>query len=59
MNAKEKLQGVRRLRAEYERRGDDIPRCFEYEGVLLDTGKVIDKLCEFAERDVTQSGGAS
>ncbi len=59
MNAEEKLQKVRRLRAEYERRGDDIPKCFMYEGVLLDTGKAIEKLCEFAERDVAQSGGAS
>ena len=59
MNAEEKLQKVRRLRAQFEQRGDGASKCFEYEGVLLDTGKVIDKLCEFAERDLAQSGGAS
>ena len=59
MNDEEKLQRVRRLRAQFEQRGDEAPKCFEYKGVLLDTGKVLDKLCEFAERDLAQSGDAS
>ena len=39
--------------------GDAIPECFEFEGKLLDTGKVIEKLMEFCERDLAQSGGVS
>ncbi len=44
------------IKAEKERPGNTIPDCFEYEGKLLDTSKVIDWFCKHYEGEVVQSG---
>ncbi len=46
------------IKAEKERPGNTMPDCFEYEGKLLDTSKVIEGLCKLYQRQVAQSGGA-
>ncbi len=56
--AQESLDEMLRIKAEKERPGNTMPDCFEYEGKLLDTSKVIDWFCKHYERQVAQSGGA-
>ncbi len=46
------------IKAEKERPGNTMPDCFEYEGKLLDTSKVIDWFCKHFEKQVAQSGDA-
>ena len=46
------------IKAEKERPGNTMPDCFEYEGKLLETSKVIDWFCKHYERKLAQSGGA-
>ncbi len=44
------------IKAEKERPGNTMPDCFEYEGKLLETSKVIEWLCKHYEGKVAQSG---
>ncbi len=52
----EKLDEMLLIKAEKERPGNTMPDCFEYEGKLLETSKVIDWFCKHYERQVAQSG---
>jgi hypothetical protein len=46
-----------RIKAEKERPGNTMPRCFEYEGRVLDTSTIIDGLCKHFEQQVAQESG--
>ncbi|MCZ6762380.1 MAG: hypothetical protein O7C03_05190 [Gammaproteobacteria bacterium] len=52
----EKLDEMLLIKAEKERPGNTMPDCFEYEGKLLETSKVIEWFCKHYEGKVAQSG---
>ncbi len=52
----EQLDEILQLKAEKERPGNTMPDCFEYEGKLLETSKVIEWFCKHYEGKVAQSG---
>ncbi len=54
--AQKNLDEMLRIKAEKERPGNTMPDCFEYEGKLLETSKVIEWFCKHYEGKVAQSG---
>ncbi len=58
INYREELNEMLLIKAEKERPGNTMPRCFEYERRVLDTSTIIDGLCKYFEKQVSQSGGA-
>ncbi len=55
--AQKNLAGMLRIKAEKKRSGNTMPRCFEYEGRVLDTSTIIDGLCKHFEQQVDQESG--
>ncbi len=55
--AQKNLAGMLRIKAEKERPGNTMPRCFEYEGRVLDTSAVIEWMCNYFEQQVAQESG--
>ncbi len=54
--AQKSLDEMLLIKAEKERPGNTMPDCFEYEGKLLETSKVIEWFCKHYEGKVAQSG---
>ncbi len=50
--AQKNLDEMLLIKAEKERPGNTMPDCFEYEGNLLETSKVIDWFCKHFEQQV-------
>ncbi len=55
--AQKNLAGMLRIKAEKEGPGNTMPRCFEYEGRVLDTSTVIEWMCKYFEQQVNQESG--
>ncbi len=44
--AQKNLDEMLEIKAEKKRPGNTMPRCFDYEGRLLDTSTLIDEVCK-------------